>query len=96
MTENSKLVSAEEAPKGEIAVKVEDATLLCGEVEASCICHEPSGHEGAHECYDKTCNGAWENGPDGFKIVRLPWLSAPVDFASPFSALLGLGWGDDD
>ena len=63
--------------------------VICGAREAQCVCHEPSGHEGPHECLDRlTCNGAWEDEP--FRIVRFPGLDAPEP--SPVFEFLFGGW----
>jgi len=47
----------------------------CGQVETSCICGLPPGHDGAHHCLRPTmfgvvCDGQWESNP--FRIIRLP------------------------
>ena len=41
----------------------------CGSEEASCVCREPKGHNGAHVC---SCGGSWIGSGDDFEVVEWP------------------------
>lgn len=64
--------------------------VVCGVVEAACICTEPPGHTSPHVCQ---CGGSWSGGTSGdpeFTIHALP--GSAKDYPSAIDILFGCPW----
>lgn len=52
-------------------------TVVCGTVEAGCVCVELPDHDGAHVC---KCGGSWSVDPDGtFRVHAMPQPLSPSE-----------------
>lgn len=51
--------------------------VICGEKAHACVCGCTPGHDGPHECADKThCDGSWTGSIEDntFEVVRWPLI----------------------
>lgn len=58
---------------------------VCGDHCGTCVCQEPAGHDGPHECAafkhykgGYICFQQWVDGPDGNPVVTRPSVGAPA------------------